>query len=197
MVRVAALLITTESGEGFAGAVALAGWGETTLIEHVLAQVSDWPVDAIVVVLGAEAEQVLERADLGDVTVVIDPEWEEGVAASLRAGVDTVTRLGDFEAIVMSYGDQPHNSAEVVSRLLEVHEGSGKLATVPKYRYAEGAPFVVGSGLWSRLMGLEGDATLELLLQAHPDWVEEVWFDRLPPHRIVTPEDLADLRRRT
>jgi len=196
-VAVAGLLISTQPGEGCGGAVALARWGASTLIEYVLSQVRAWPVDRVVVVLGAAAEQVLERADLGDVTVVIDPEWEEGVAASLRAGVDTIMRLGEFDAIVVGYGDQLHNPPEVVSQLLESHRSSGKLATVPKYRYAGGAPCVVGEGLWSRLMGLEGEATLEQLLQAHPDWVDEVWFDRLPPHRIVTPDDLLDVRRRT
>jgi len=195
-VRVAGLVVATQPGRGFPGPVALARWDDGTVVEHVVAQARAWPVEVVVVVLGAEAEEVLERSDLGEVTVVIDPEWEEGLAASLRAGVDTVTRLGDFDTVVVGYGDQPLNPPEVVSRLLDAHREAGRLATVPKYRYAGGTPYVVGDGLWSRLMGLEGDATPEQLLQSHPDWVEEVWFDRIPPRRIVTPDDLLDLRRR-
>ncbi len=194
--RVAGLVVATQPGEGFEGLLPLALWGDATVIDHVVAQARDWPVETVVVVLGAAAEEVLVGSDLGEVTVVIDPEWEEGVAASLRAGVDTVTRLGDYDAVVVAYGNQPFNPPEVVARLLDAHNEAGRLATVPKYRYAVGAPFVVGTGLWSRLMGLEGEATPEQLLQSHPDWVEEVWFDRVPPRRIVTPDDLYDLRRR-
>ena len=194
--RVAGLVVATQPGEGFEGPFLLAPWNDTTVIGHVVDQARDWPVDAVIVVLGAAAEDVLDRSALGDVVVVIDPEWEEGVAASLRAGVDTVTRLDDYDTIVVAYGDQPLNPPDVVTRLLDAHRDAGRLVTVPKYRYSVGAPYVVGDGLWSRLMGLEGETTPEQLFQSHSDWVEEVWFDRVPPHRIVTPDDLYELRRR-
>ncbi|MGD2052036.1 MAG: nucleotidyltransferase family protein [Acidimicrobiia bacterium] len=192
----AGLIVATRPGDGFEGPFLLAPWGDTTVIGHLVAQARDWPVDAVLVVLGAAAEEVLAASDLGDVTVVIDPEWREGIAASLRAGVDTVTRLDDYDAIVVAYGDQPLNPPDVVSRLLDTHREAGRLVTVPKYRYSVGGPYVVGAGLWSRLMGLEGETTPEQLFQAHADWVEEVWFDRVPPRRIVTPDDLYELRRR-
>jgi molybdenum cofactor cytidylyltransferase len=195
-VRVAGLVVATQPGEGFEGPFLLAPWDDTTVIGHVVDQARDWPVDAVVVVLGAAAEDVLDRSDLGDVIVVIDPEWEEGIAASLRAGVDTVTRLDDYDTIVVAYGDQPLNPPDVVTRLLDAHRDADRLVTVPKYRYSVGAPYVVGDGLWSRLMGLEGETTPEQLFQSHSDWVEEVWFDRVPPHRIITPDDLYELRRR-
>ena len=38
-----------------------------------------------VVVLGAAADDILARVNLGDATVVVNPEWDEGIASSLRA----------------------------------------------------------------------------------------------------------------
>ena len=67
---------------------------------------------------------------------------------------------------------------------------------MPKYRYAWGNPVVVERSLWPRLMSLEGDEGAKRLLQAHPDWVHEVWFEQRPPRDIDTRADFDDLRPR-
>jgi CTP:molybdopterin cytidylyltransferase MocA len=45
-------------------------------------------------------------------------------------------------------------------------------------------------------MSLEGDEGAQRLLQAHSEWVEEVWFDSLPPRDIDTQSDVEELRPR-
>ena len=45
----------------------------------------------LVVVVGAAAEQVRDRASAG-VTVVVEPGWSEGMGASLRAGLAALGR---------------------------------------------------------------------------------------------------------
>ena len=42
-------------------------------------------------------------------------------------------------------------------------------------------------------MSLEGDEGAQRLLQAHPEWVDEVWFDHLPPRDIDTAADVEEL----
>ena len=60
-------------------------------------------------------------------------------------------------------------------------------------RESLGHPVVVGQSIWSRLISMEGSIGFDQVLQAHPDWVDEVWFDRLPPRRLLSEDDLADL----
>ncbi len=45
-------------------------------------------------------------------------------------------------------------------------------------------------------MSLEGDDGARNLLQAHPEWVEEVWFEGLPPRDVDTAADVEELRPR-
>ena len=71
------------------------------------------------------------------------------------------------------------------------------MAVVPKYRYAEGPPYVVHRSLWQRLMGMEENARIESLLKAHPEWVDELWVDRLPPATIESVDDLAAVAPRS
>lgn len=191
--KVAALVLAADVGSGFDQSKYLVGLRGNNLIETVVAEVHEWPVDRVIVVLGPDAEEILDGADLGDATVVIDLEWEEGEAAALRVGIDTLYRLDEYDTVVIGYADQPGSRPEEIARLLEQHRDGHRPATVPKYRYVQGHPVVIGETLWPRLISMEGAAGFDQILQTHPDWVEEVWFDRLPSSRVRTLEDLEDV----
>jgi len=192
-VKVAALVLAADTGSGFDGSKYLTAFRDKTLIEHVVGEVRQWPVDDVFVVLGPYADDILSAADLGDVTVVIDLEPKEGEAAALRVGIDTLYRLDEFDTVVLIHADQIGSNPEEVARLIEQHQEGHKPAVVPKFRYAVGHPVVLGEILWPRLISMEGSATFDQILQTHTDWVDEVWFDRLPIRRVLTPDDVVDI----
>lgn len=171
-------------------------WGGPTLLGTVVAQTLEWPVDSVWVVLGSRFEEVLQSVDLGDAGVVENPEWEEGMASSLRVGLDVASRDPSTEAALIVMGDQPGIDPAVVEALLEHRKTSDALAVVPKYRYVRGHPVLIARTLWSRLMSLEGDQGGRDLLQAHPEWVEEVIFEQLAPRDVDTSDDVRDLQPR-
>lgn len=190
MERTVALVLAVDRGEGFRGSKYLERVGPRRLLESVVDDVRTWPVDDVVVVLGPDDEQVARTADLGAALLVLDPEWREGLAASLRVGLDTLMRERGIERVILTRGDQPRIDAEVIARLVEAQQEVGCVAAVPKYRYARGWPVVIGRDLWERFLGLEGDVDVLAVLEAHPDGVSEVWFDRLAPARVMSPSDL-------
>jgi molybdenum cofactor cytidylyltransferase len=167
--------------------------GGRPLLRGVIDAVRTWPIDGLAVVLGAHADEILESVDVGDAVVVINPEWEEGIASSLRVGLDTLTRDPHIERTFIALGDQPRIPPDVPTALLDA-VGAGKPVVAPRYRYQRGNPVVVDRSLWPRLMSLEGDAGASRLFQAHPEWVHEVQVDHLPPRDIDTESDIADFR---
>ncbi len=196
MGRVVTLVLAARPATGLTEPPWLAPWGPTTLIDHVIAGIRAWPVEPGVVVLGADAEAVLDRTDLSGFTVVIDPEWEEGQAAPLRAGVDELSRHGDITSLVLTAADIPGVDPGLVADLVATHATHQRAVTAPKYRYARGWPLVVRYDLWPRLLGLEGDAGIDSLLATHDTWVEDLQVDALAPRTVATPDDLVDLRPR-
>lgn len=70
------------------------------------------------------------------------------------------------------------------------------MAIVPKYRYSWGNPVLIDRALWPRLMSLAGDQGARRLLEAHPEWVDEVWLESLPPRDVDTAADVEELRPR-
>ena len=171
-------------------------WGGPTLLEKVVRQTLAWPVDSVWVVLGSGYEEILEVVDFGDAGVIENPEWEEGMASSLRVGLDAASRDPSTEAAFIVMGDQPGIDPAVVKALLDHRRSSDALAIVPKYRYVRGHPVLVARSLWARLMSLEGDQGGRNLLQAHPEWVEEVFFEQLAPRDVDTGDDVTDLQPR-
>ena len=169
-------------------------WGESNLLSHVVARTRQFPVDEVWVVLGHDSERILAESDLGDAGVIENPEWEEGIASSIRVAFDALTRLSRCDRALIVLGDQPAVATEVVEELMASHVRAGHPVSVPKYRYSWGNPVVVDRSAWPRLMSLEGDEGAQRLWQAHPELVNEVWFSDLSPRDVDTETDVAELR---
>jgi molybdenum cofactor cytidylyltransferase len=169
-------------------------WSDSTLLGTVLHVVESANFEERFVVLGAALEEVLAAIDFTGWTVVENPEWSDGLASSLRVGVDAILRLTRAEAIAIFLGDQPDVDPSVLESLLAFHRTSKKHVVVPKYRYEWGNPVIVAKPIWPRLMSLEGDAGAMQLFKAHPDWVDEVWFEARLPRDVDTERDIEDLR---
>lgn len=195
--KTAALILAAGESRRFGAPKQLADWRGRPLLEYVAGRAAEWPrVDEVYAVLGAQAERIMERVDLSGVTVIENLDWREGIASSLRAGLDAL--LGDREAgaALVVLADQPMVLASAVDRLFEARRRSGRPVILPRYRFVRGHPVLLDRWLWPRLVaGLEGDQGARNLFLAHPEWVEEVTIGEDAPRDIDTREDLHRLRR--
>ncbi len=191
---VAALILAAGGSKRLGRPKQLEPWGEGNLLGHVIERTMSFPIDEVWVVLGSNIDEILENVDMGDAGVIENPEWEEGIASSLRVGLDALTQLSRCESALIVIGDQPDVSQEVVEELLIAHRKSPSPVSLPKYRYSMGNPVVVNRSLWPRLMSLEGDEGAGRLWQAHAEWVNEVWFSELGPRDVDTDVDVIELR---
>lgn len=188
---ISAVVLAADAGEGFTTPKYLTPIDGRPMVRSVVESALTWPVDEVIVVVGSDADEVVSSFDDLDVTTVIDPEWDEGIAAPIRAALDVVSRERTVSRVVMAYGDQPRIPDGLVEKLLGVAEQHGADLVVPKYRYQRGWPIVVGEALWRRLLGMEDAFDLDGYLSMHAAAIHEEWFDQLPPHRYRTADDLA------
>lgn len=193
---VAALILAAGGSQRLGRPKQLEPWGGESLLECVIRHATSFPVDEVWVVIGAYAEEILDQVDFMGAGVVENPEWEEGIASSIRVGLDALTQLSRCESALILLGDQPNVSPDIVEELLVSHRRSRNAVSVPKYRYNRGNPVVVDRSMWPRLMSLEGDEGAARLWQAHPEWVNEVWFSDLGPRDVDTAVDVTELRPR-
>jgi len=193
---IAAVVLAAGGSRRLGRTKQLESWGSSNLLGHVMSRTFEFPVDEVWVVLGHDTDRILAETDLGDATVVENLEWEEGIASSLRVGLDALTRLSRCDRALIVIGDQPDVPVDTVVELIESHSRAGKPVTLPKYRYNWGNPVLVDRMLWPRLMSLEGDEGAKRLWQAHPEWLNEVWLSETSPRDVDTEADVRDLRPR-
>jgi len=192
-----ALVLAAGGSSRFGSPKQLIDWKGTPLLQHVVDGVLTWPVDAVYVVLGSQSDEIMEAVDLSKTVVVENPEWEEGMASSLRVGLDALSNSSHIERALIVLADVPGGRPDVAERLIEEQRRSRRPVVVPRYRYTWGHPVLIDRSLWPRLMaGLEGDRGPRAMFQAHTEWVEEVWFEDIPPRDIDTRMDLDEMRPR-
>src|SRR5262249_28855944 len=108
---------------------------------------------------GDEVRAVLAHADR-EVRVVDNPEWEEGIASSLRAALRVLTPMADVAAVCVGLADQPSVGAEAYRR---VAAADGELV-VPVYDSQPGNPVKLARSLWPEALELRGDVGARALV---------------------------------
>lgn len=106
-------------------------------------------IERVVVVLGAHAEELLAHVRYGRAEPVLCERWIEGQSASLRCGV---AALEGSTKIVVTLGDQPFMTPQIVERFTRASPGSR--AT---YDGAPGHPVVLGARHAREIQRLTGD----------------------------------------
>jgi CTP:molybdopterin cytidylyltransferase MocA len=166
------------------------------LLELVVGQACASKLDDVRVVLGAAADEVRSRVDLGRAAVLINPDHASGMASSLRAGLAS---LGDgVDRAVVILGDQPDVDASLLNQLLELQESSGLPAAALSFNGLLHPPVVLKRELWGDLMALEGDVGCRAVIRARPELVARlpVAGDLTHPVDVDTPADYERLADR-
>ncbi|MGH6803815.1 MAG: nucleotidyltransferase family protein, partial [Methyloceanibacter sp.] len=160
----------------------------TTLLGWVINQAGQaMELDEVIVVLGRAADEVREQVVFGRAKVVENPVFGEGCASSYRAGIGALDPRS--EAIMILLGDQPGVDPETIDRVAdEWRQGDGQIA-LASYQGRKGHPMLFARPLFDRLVGLHGDKAAWKIVDANPNLVCEVPFDRPFPEDIDTPED--------
>jgi CTP:molybdopterin cytidylyltransferase MocA len=123
------------------------------LLEHAIAaQCGVAELERVAVVLGAAAEEILAQVDFLRAEPVVCERWHEGQAASLRRGIEYLTDGGSVSRVIVTLGDQPRMTPELVARF--VGEPPGTRAV---YDGQPGHPVVLGPVQMRAIAGLRGD----------------------------------------
>ena len=141
----------------------------------------------MIVVLGRAADEIREQVVFGNAKVVENPVFGEGCASSYRVGIGALDPRSD--AIMILLGDQPGVAPETINRVAdEWRQGDGQIA-LASYQGRNGHPMLFARPLFDKLVGLHGDKAAWKLVDANPDLVRVVPFDRPFPEDINTLED--------
>jgi nicotine blue oxidoreductase len=192
--QVAGLLLAAGGGRRLGGRPkALLPHRGRPLVEHAVGVLRAAGCTRVHVVLGAQADVVRQRAELQGCVLVDNPEWEEGMGSSLRAGLASLAGTGARAALV-SLVDQPGIGREAVARVLAAYESPWSLVSAA-YEGERGHPVLFGAEHWPGIAETAtGDRGARAYLKAHEDAITLVECgDVAQAYDIDTEADLAHL----
>jgi molybdenum cofactor cytidylyltransferase len=146
-------------------------------------------VGPVHVVVGHRADEVRAALASRDVRFVENLAYEEGLASSLRAGVEAVSGA---EAVLVALGDMPRLQAVHVHAVVAAYR-TGASIVVPVFEGRRGHPVLFDARHFDELRTLIGDVGARAILEQHH--VREVAVADAGIHLdIDTPEMLESLR---
>ena len=165
-------------------------------LDRAIGTLLDGGCARVTVVLGAAADEARALLDRDGwtvdeaVTVVEAGGWDTGMAASLRAGLDTLTGQAGVDVALVSLVDLPDVGPQVVARVCGVAAGPATLARAT-YHGRPGHPVLLGRDHWTGAAGsAAGDKGARDYLATHD--VREVECGDLATGRDVDhPSDLT------
>ncbi len=196
--RVVGVLLAAGAGRRFGAPKQLAVLDGRPLVthalEHLLAVES---LAGVLVVVGAEGEAVGGAvASYPAVRVVDCRDWEEGLAASLRAGVLAADAQG-ADAVLIHLADLPRVTPQVMRLVADSALGAdGRLSDVPvraTFDGAPGHPVVLPRSRFGLVTHLRGDEGLRSILGGHAATRVEVGH-LADPVDVDIPEHLEALQ---
>ena len=140
--------------------------------------------DGVWVVVGAYPRRYGNEARAAGAKVVMNPDWEEGLASSLRQGIEALP--AGFGAALILLADQPFVEKEHLEALLERHRTDGCDLVLSRYEGVLGAPALVDRSLFPQIATLRGDRGARALTHV-ASTVGEVSLRAA--HDVDTPED--------
>ena len=158
------------------------------LPQHAVDAALEAGVEEIVVVLGHDADAVEASLTLpARARTVRNAAYASGIASSLATGLRALG--GGCDAAVVLLGDQPGIRAGHVRALLEAFQERSSPIVRLRFRSGPG-PALLARETWAEAQALEGDAGARVLIERHPEWVEDVELGGEAPVDVDTPADL-------
>jgi len=150
--------------------------GKSFLQNMVSAAISSL-LNPIVVVLGAHATLITGEITENNVHVVQNQDWEEGIASSIRCGIQALGKINPAsDAAILMVCDQPYITSSLLNDLIAAQQKTGKPIAAAHYSGIAATPVLFHKIFFPELLLLKGDKGAGKILQQQTDQVATVSF---------------------
>ena len=154
-------------------------YNNQTLLQHNLEIAINSDANEIVVVLGAHLEGIKNKIDFTNIHLTYNSDWQEGMASSIRSGINMLTELNPtVEGVIIMVCDQPHTTSKLLNELLTTYLSSNKQIVSSAYENTLGPPVFFHRNMFPELLKLSGEMGAKKLITQYVGEVEIVNFPK-------------------
>jgi molybdenum cofactor cytidylyltransferase len=146
-----------------------------TLLQRAIATALTSICKPVIVVLGANEEIIKPGIEDLDAFIIQNPDWQEGMAASIRAGIIELQKIEPkIDSVILMLCDQPFTDNLLLNQLVQKKSEKGIVACA--YNYTIGPPVLFSADYFDELLLLKGQEGAKKLLMKYKDDVIAVSF---------------------
>jgi len=186
---IAGIILAAGESSRFGKPKQLLDWKGQPFVRAVAKTALEAGLSSVVVVSGANAEQVEFAVKDLNVTVIKNEDWKSGQGGSIKVGIKTLT-LSPYPKVggaIFLLTDQPQVTTSIIRALIEKHAEELYPIVAPMVMDHRANPVLFDRATFPDLMGLEGDVGGRAIFHKHR--VEYLpWHDDRLLLDVDTPE---------
>mgnify|MGYP006298156593 FL=1 len=183
---VAGIVLAAGGSSRFGAPKQILTWQGKPLVWHVAHKALQADLSPVFVVGGALMPELEAALDDLSVTLLHNPDWQQGQSTSVRVGIKAVPPSGAGELILLA--DKPHIPVELIRSLKRVHATTRAPIVAPRVQGRRANPVLWDRQTFDALADLDGDVGGRVLFSRYAvEWVP--WKDDWIRFDIDTPED--------
>lgn len=141
------------------------------LLAQTLGQVTNANFTDVIVVTGHRHAEIEKLAARFSVTLVHNPNYEEGLSTSIKAGIAALPM--ETAAVAIILGDMPYVTTQTYNKLIASTRDHDDII-VPTYKNRQGNPLIWGREYFAYLAALTGDKGARQLLEEFSEHIRAV-----------------------
>jgi len=161
-----------------------------SLLQTTIGHATDSLGAAVTVVLGAHAAEIVETLPPTSASVLINRNWEEGIASSIRAGVSGLP--GACNGVMLALADQPLVGSQTFQRLIAAWRRLPRQIIASQFASTTGLPAIFPRWCFADLSGLRGDQNAQVVIRRYANHVVRLTHPEAQVD-INYPEDLLEI----
>ena len=167
----------------------LLSYQHKSLLDNTIDEAKKATDGAVLVILGGNHEQIKNNITRTDISIVYNPDWEEGMSSSIRLGLAVLKKENEgLQNVILAVCDQPFVTAQIFRELINEAESSGKGIVASSYGGTLGTPVLFDQRYFSELALLKGTEGAKKVVTKFKENVASVTFEK-GEIDIDTPED--------
>ena len=173
MKRVAGLILAAGKSQRMGSPKALLRIYGRTFLEHIASEAKKSNLTEVKIVLGSQAELILERLPQLRANVVINPEYEQGQLSSLIRGLKALEGYS-IDGLMLFLVDHPFVDRHLINELLDWFSSHNNPLVIPTFRKKRGHPIIFAHDLFPELINAPVDAGAVIVVRKYQDKILHV-----------------------
>jgi molybdenum cofactor cytidylyltransferase len=146
-----------------------------TLLQRALNSALQSECKPVIVVLGANADKI---NPISGATILYNNDWKEGMASSIRIGINELDKDFSVDGVIILLCDQPFVNATLLNTLIDKQVQTGKPIVACAYSGTTGVPVVFDRSLFAELLLLQGHEGAKKILTTHANQIATTPFEQ-------------------